>query len=154
MDEKLAFQMRLVTKYLCLLKTLGQTPYPEFRDDLTVLGAAERYLQLAIESCLKAGNRILALHQVDWLLETPDSYEDIFRILERQGIIHGLEQPLADFARLRSKLIHNYWDIPPATIYESLQNLTCIEEFLQQISRGDYGNPYWLVVTSKEEPKA
>ncbi|WP_079907647.1 HepT-like ribonuclease domain-containing protein [Carboxydocella sp. JDF658] len=61
MDEKLLNQTRLLKKYINLLEKVAHTEKNVFLKDEILTAAAERYLQLAIETCINIGNRIIAL---------------------------------------------------------------------------------------------
>lgn len=136
MDEKLAFQMRQITKYLGRLKQVAKTPKEEFLADSLLHSATERYLQLCIESCINVGNRLISMLQVDLQLDAPRTYADVFRELEKHSIIQGLEPAMLEMTKFRNRLVHVYWDISPDFIYDILQiNLKDIDRFLEQVAR-------------------
>lgn len=57
MDEKLAFQMRQISKNLGRLKEVAKTSREDYLNNSILQSASERYLQLCIESCINVGNR-------------------------------------------------------------------------------------------------
>jgi uncharacterized protein YutE (UPF0331/DUF86 family) len=134
-DERLAEHLRLLGKYLDYLDGFALKPMDEFLKDITLRGAAERYLQLAIESCLNIGNRVLSLTYNDADLGAPENYADIFIKLGKLGIFtQEFVLNLVNMARFRNKLVHAYWEIEPERIYDILQNnVKDIHEFKQRI---------------------
>jgi len=100
-----------------------ELPYDEFSKDPLYQAGAERFLHLAIESCLNVGNRLLAIYQFSKPVVTPETYADIFKEMSRLGVVdHEFMQRLVAMARFRNRLVHLYWDINQETVYEFLQN--------------------------------
>ncbi len=136
MDEKLAFQIRQITRYLARLQEVAKTPHKEYLANSMLQSASERYLQLCIESCINVGNRLIALLQVDQQFDAPKTYADVFRELEKHKITHGLEPAMIEMTKFRNRLVHVYWDISPEIIYEIIQtSLKDVDLFLKQIAR-------------------
>lgn len=136
MDEKLAFQMRQITKYLGRLKEVAKTPKENFLSNSLLQSATERYLQLCIESCINVGNRLISMLQIDLQLDAPRTYADVFKELERHQITQGLEPAMLEMTKFRNRLVHIYWDISPEFIYDILQtNLKDIDRFLGQVAQ-------------------
>jgi uncharacterized protein YutE (UPF0331/DUF86 family) len=95
----------------------------KFNEDAVIRGAAERFLQLAIESCLNIGNRILALVQFNQPIDAPQTYADIFLRLKDIGAIEPeLTQRLVAMAKFRNRLVHLYWEIQAEKISDIIQN--------------------------------
>ncbi|AVX19476.1 Uncharacterized conserved protein YutE, UPF0331/DUF86 family [Carboxydocella sporoproducens DSM 16521] len=132
LDEKLLTQTRLLKKYINLLEKVAHTEKNVFLKDEILTAAAERYLQLAIETCINIGNRIIALEQIDRNLPPPETYVEIFETMFKIGLIN--EQQLNNYrkmARFRNKLVHVYWEIDHETVYEIItNNLSDLKEFL------------------------
>ena len=57
MDDKLLNQIELLDENIHLLEEIQQKTLEEYLHDKILQGAAERYLQIAIETCLNIGNR-------------------------------------------------------------------------------------------------
>ncbi|HEX3046827.1 MAG TPA: HepT-like ribonuclease domain-containing protein, partial [Bacillota bacterium] len=57
-------QLRLLTQYHEILSNIKCHAKEEYLKDDILRGAAERYLQLAIETCINIGSRILSLEQL------------------------------------------------------------------------------------------
>lgn len=135
MDEKLAFQIRQISKYLGRLLELAKTSREDYLSNSILQSASERYLQLCIESCINVGNRLISMLQVDQQFEAPKTYADVFRELEKHNITHNLEPAMIEITKFRNRLVHVYWDISPEVIYSIIHdNLEDIQEFLKQIA--------------------
>ncbi|QNB47805.1 DUF86 domain-containing protein [Thermanaerosceptrum fracticalcis] len=135
MDEKLAFQMRHISKYLGRLKEVAKTPREEYLRDSILQSASERYLQLCIESCINVGNRLISMLQVDQQFEAPKTFADVFRELEKQKITQGLEPAMTEMTKFRNRLVHVYWDISPEVVYDIIHNyLKDVDLFLKQVA--------------------
>jgi len=137
MDERITEHFRLLHKYLSYLKKLAKLGEEEFINDFALRGASERYLQLAIESCLNIGSRILALQERDPELTAPENYADIFVKLGKLGVFTE-EQVIKfiDMAKFRNKLVHGYWEIEPKIIFRILkENLGDFDIFREGIAR-------------------
>lgn len=136
MDEKLITQLRLLKNYTDILKKIKIEEKKSFLEDEILHGAAERYLQLAIESCINIGNRILSIEQFNYNLNTPQTYADIFENLYQAEILErDFSNNLKNMAKFRNKLVHVYWEIDHGFVYELLQNnLDDILKFMNIIS--------------------
>lgn len=128
MDERILDHLKRLNKYYLHLKGLQQLAAGEFEKDDIKRSAAERYLQLAIESCLNIGNRIISLHQFDQPVNTPETYADIFVELQRLGFIDDdFSKRLVRMAKFRNRLVHLYWELETETVYRIIQEN--IEDF-------------------------
>ncbi|GAB6170633.1 DUF86 domain-containing protein [Paradesulfitobacterium aromaticivorans] len=135
MDEKLAFQIRQISKYLGRLKEVAKTSQEEYLANSLLQSATERYLQLCIESCINIGNRLISMLQVDLQLDAPRTYADVFRELEKHKITQDLEPAMLDMTKFRNRLVHVYWDISPEVVYRILQtSIKDIDRFLGQVA--------------------
>ncbi len=133
MDEKLITQLKLLTNYTGILKEIREKKESEYLNDTILQGAAERYLQLSIESCVNIGNRILSIEQLDHDIDTIETYADIFENLSKIGIINStFKDELVKMARFRNRLVHVYWDIDNEYIYKILQNnISAFDKFIK-----------------------
>jgi uncharacterized protein YutE (UPF0331/DUF86 family) len=123
MDEKLVTQLKLLKKYTGILKEIKEKEESEYLKDTILQGAAERYLQLSIESCINIGNRILSLEQLNFDIGVIETYTDIFKNLSQIGIIDNeFTENLIKMAKFRNRLVHVYWDMDNKFIYKVLQN--------------------------------
>ena len=123
MDERIKEQLKHLNKYRLLLADIKKRSHKDFMKDQILQGSAERFLQLAIESCLNIGNRLLSLQQFEKPTETPETYADIFIQLKNMGIIDSsFCERLVKMAKFRNRLVHLYWEIEKDKVYEILQN--------------------------------
>ena len=123
MDERIKEHLKYLNKYCLLLTDIKKKSYKDFAKDPILQGSAERFLQLAIESCLNIGNRILSLYQFEKATDTPETYADIFIQLSNMGIIDGpFCDRLVKMAKFRNRLVHLYWEIEKDRVFEILQN--------------------------------
>jgi uncharacterized protein YutE (UPF0331/DUF86 family) len=107
----------------------------EFLRDEIRQASVERFLQLAIESCLNIGNRLLSLQQFNLPVKQPESYVDIFQQLHKLGVIGSpFTDRLVRMAKFRNRLVHMYWEIDKETLYGILQeDLDDFEEFRRKV---------------------
>lgn len=112
-------QLRRLEEYLDrLLDIRSRGKEDLLRDDL-LRGAAERYLQIAIETVLNVGNHIIAVRG----LRLPEDYADIFRILGEAGIMsESLVPRFVEMARFRKRLVHLYWEVEKEQVWKILEN--------------------------------
>ena len=122
MDSRINDHLQRLNRYLHQLKKIADTNKKEFTENVLYIASAERYLHLAIESCLNIGNRILSLEQFHKAVRAPESYADIFRELAKIDVISfEFSEELILMAKYRNRLVHIYWEIQPEEIYEILQ---------------------------------
>ena len=123
MDERIKEHLKYLNKYRLLLADIKKRSHKDFMKDQILQGSAERFLQLAIESCLNIGNRLLSMQQFEKPTETPETYADIFIQLKNMGIIDSsFCDRLVKMAKLRNRLVHLYWEIEKDKVYEIIQN--------------------------------
>jgi len=126
-------RLEKLNQYLQLLEQLGKKTEQQFVNDPFVHGNAERYLQLAIQTCLDIGNHILANRAT----KTPDEYRDIFILLGEHDLLpKTLAEKMAPMAGLRNILVHDYLDIDLKKLYLLLKNnLDDFRAFAKAISK-------------------
>ena len=137
MDERIKEHLKLLNKYYLLLAEIQKKPYKDFENDAILQGSSERFLQLAIESCLNIGNRLISLEQFNKPTDTPETYADIFVQLRNIGVI---DSPFCDrfvkMAKFRNRLVHLYWEIDKKMLYEIIRdNLEDFKLFEQDVVR-------------------
>lgn len=136
MDDRIKEHLKRLHRDLLMLGDLRNAPLDTFKGDSVTRAASERYLQMAIESCLNIGNRLLALVQMEQPVTTPETYADIFKELDRLGVWedHDLTERLIQMSRFRNRLVHIYGDIDEETVYRILhESLSDLERFKQAI---------------------
>jgi uncharacterized protein YutE (UPF0331/DUF86 family) len=132
-EEKVLRQLGLLNEYLRELSEIKKMPQKELAENRIVRAAAERLLQVAIETIQNIGNHIIATRGY----RSPKDYADIFRVLEEENIITSdFSQQLQKMAKFRNRLVHLYWDIDVQMIYDIIQNkLGDFEKFAQIVLR-------------------
>ena len=143
MDDRIKEHLKRLNKYyLCLSDTrkLGKEIF--IQEDL-YQASSERYLQMAIESCLNIGNRLISLYQFKKPVDTPETYADIFIGMERIGVVDDVFcQRLVKMAKFRNRLVHLYWEIDKETLYGFIRDdLDDVKLFEQKVVEYLNNNP-------------
>ena len=135
MDEKILEQCKLLNRYVKYLEEISTSDHDQFISDFILKGSAERYFQLAIESCINIGNRILSIIQMVKPVKTPETYADIFNEIGVLGILpQDFINTMINMVRFRNRKVHMYWDIDPEQLYTILQDkLGDFDKFRQYV---------------------
>lgn len=114
--------------YLKRLHTLAAIPREEFLQDFTKVESAKYLLQVSIECCLDIAHHIVA----DEGYRTPADYYDTFVVLSENGIVPETFLPtLRRMVGFRNRLVHLYWNVDDATVYQIVQeNLGDFETYV------------------------
>jgi uncharacterized protein YutE (UPF0331/DUF86 family)/predicted nucleotidyltransferase len=123
--QALAVDKELVQRYLkqlreavYILKDLGATRREEFTTDYRIYGLAERYLQIAIESCLQVCGILVA----SLGLRRPDGYHELLSVVAAQQIIpNTLAYRLEVLTNLRDTLVHDSSTLNHDLLYDYIQ---------------------------------
>ena len=81
MDERVIEHLERLNMYYQRLLKIQEMSCEAFVADDVIATSTERYLQLAIESCLNVGNRTISLYQFRESVKLPETYADIFQQL-------------------------------------------------------------------------
>jgi uncharacterized protein YutE (UPF0331/DUF86 family) len=104
---------------LTILRDLAAEPLEQFLQDPRLHGSAERYLQVSVEICLDVTRHLVATEN----LGEANTHAEAFERLAQAGIIPPefvlTGQRMAGF---RNRLVHLYWDVEEAVVYDVLQN--------------------------------
>lgn len=121
-DERIKEHLKLLNRYYLLLVGAKDADRENYLKDAILQGSTERFLHLAIESCLNVGNRLLSLAQFEKPVRTPETYADIFREMESLGVIdRPFAERLVKMAKFRNRLVHLYWELDNEIIYDFMQ---------------------------------
>jgi uncharacterized protein YutE (UPF0331/DUF86 family) len=117
--------------YVGYLRNIAQTERAAFLSDPAKIGGAKYYLQTAIAACIDLGNHIIAAEHY----RPPKDYRDIFTVLNETGVLPSeFTVTLRRMAGLRNRLVHLYWEVDDAQIYDDLQNhLGDFDTYVQHI---------------------
>jgi uncharacterized protein YutE (UPF0331/DUF86 family) len=123
MDERIKEHLKLLNRYYLRLDEIRKITKSKFLKDGLVQAAAERYLHLAIESCLNIGNRIISLYQFKHPVNTPETYSDIFIEMWNLGVFDNeFSEKLVKMTKFRNRLVHLYWKLEPTQVYQIIQD--------------------------------
>src|SRR5436190_21029437 len=103
----------------------------QFLNDEMVQAAAERNVQVAVQSVLDICNHVVA----DMKLEVPDEEKQAFQILASHKFISpALAKTLAAMAGMRNVLVHEYLEVDRERVYAILTtNLDDFEKLIVAI---------------------
>lgn len=94
--------------------------------DERLRAVTERWLQLAIQTCIDIGAQLVSELAVD----PPADYAGVFRGLARTGYIdNDLGDALAAAAGQRNVLVHMYMDIDDREVFAALDRLDIFRRF-------------------------
>jgi uncharacterized protein YutE (UPF0331/DUF86 family)/predicted nucleotidyltransferase len=116
--ELLQRHLKQLREAIVILRDLGKTPREEFISDFHIFGLAERYLQIAIEACL----RICGIIVASLGLRKPEGYHELLSIVATQNLIpRQLSYRLEVLTNLRDSLVHEPGSLSPELLYEHIQ---------------------------------
>lgn len=128
--ELLRKRLEKLEEYLAILRQLQGTSEGKFIRDPQKYGAAERFLQLAIETTLDMGNHVIA--GLRW--GKVDVYRDIPERFYEQGYIdETLRETWIKMIGFRNLLIHDYLTVDRRLVYEVLQHRLADLESLKTV---------------------
>ncbi|MGI9059150.1 MAG: type VII toxin-antitoxin system HepT family RNase toxin [Ktedonobacteraceae bacterium] len=111
-------QLKQLRESVHILHGLGETQREEFTTDYRIYGLAERYLQLAIESCLHTCGILVA----SFGLRRPEGYHELLSIIAGQKIIpQALAYRLEVLTNLRDSLVHDPGTLSRDLLYDHIQ---------------------------------
>lgn len=116
--DTLASILERLRGYLERLQALATIPKEEFLQDFTKVESAKHLLQVSIECCLDIAHHIVAYMGY----RTPADYYDTFVVLSENNIVPEKFLPtLRKMVSFRNRLVHLYWDVDDAVVYQILQ---------------------------------
>jgi len=132
MEGLITKKLSRLREYLKYLKTIREISLETFLSDFKERGAAERYLQLAIETIIDVGNEIISILQ----LRRPERYREIPHILAENDIIpKEFADRIAKMIGFRNILVHDYATIDRTLEYQFLKTrLSDFELFMKHIA--------------------
>jgi uncharacterized protein YutE (UPF0331/DUF86 family)/predicted nucleotidyltransferase len=116
--ELLQRHLKQLREAIVILRDLGKTTREEFTSDFHVFGLAERYLQIAIEACL----RICGILVASLGLRRPEGYHELLSIVAAQRLIpQQLSYRLEVLTNLRDALVHDPGSLSRDLLYDHIQ---------------------------------
>jgi len=119
-------------RYLDVLRDLAAVPEKVFLANPDKVGNAKYHFVIAIECCIDIANHIISSEN----LRFPKDNADSFVVLIESDILDGgTRDALCAMARFRNRLVHMYWDVDDARVYEYLRTaLGDLEGFARNVS--------------------
>lgn len=129
--DKIYLRIEALKKYVAIISKFKVITLEELERDDIKRGAVERYIQLAIESCIDIAELIIS----DQRLPTPETAKRAIEILGEQGILdQKFAKSFSKAAGFRNILIHEYVMIDYKQLLANLKNnLTDFERFIKEI---------------------
>lgn len=110
------------------LKELSGVSLDDYLKSEAIQDRVERNLQIAAQACIDIGSHVIA----DREYRTPSGYGDIFKILHEEGLMPGeLAGTMKQVAGFRNILVHDYLDVDPEVVYQSLSKIDDFRRFAQ-----------------------
>ncbi len=130
-QELIRTRCQEIEESLNRLEGIKVRPKEDFLKDQDAQDIACYRLLVAIEAALGLCYHVSAKH----LKKVPEGYAECFAILADAGIIPtDLSENLQKMARFRNLLVHMYWKVDYATLYELIQhNLNDLRHFSETI---------------------
>ncbi len=121
-----------ITDSLARLEKIGGQTKEQFLEDQDAQDIACYRLLVAIEAALGLCYHVTAKK----LKKVPEEYAECFALLAEANIITGnLAERLQKMARFRNLLVHMYWTIDYALVYEIIQgDIKDLKEFSQHMA--------------------
>jgi uncharacterized protein YutE (UPF0331/DUF86 family) len=102
-----------IEEYQSQIREYSAISIPEYSADWKIQRIVERTLQMMIETCLDIAGHIIA----DQRYRVSDSYVDMFKVLQENGIIdENLLLSLEKMAKFRNYVVHHYDKIDPSIV--------------------------------------
>lgn len=132
MKREIASKLSELEKYARLLNGYSGCSVKELGNDLTLRGAVERYMQVAIEIVIEIGEMIIAGEG----LRKPETYREVIEILGEGGVLEaGFAIKFAPAAGFRNILVHRYGDIDVGELHRHLRSdIKDFDTFARQVS--------------------
>jgi uncharacterized protein YutE (UPF0331/DUF86 family) len=131
-NGEIAAKLREMERYVQMLKDYQKSTIRQLKSDMTLRGAVERYMQLAIEIVVETGEMIIARQG----FKKPETYREVIEILgENKVIDSGFAKKFAPAAGFRNILVHRYGSIQIEELYEHLQrDVKDFDTFAKQVA--------------------
>ena len=132
MKDEVVSKLKDLEKFAVLLKGYRGRTLEELEKDLTLRGAVERYLQLAIETVIEIGEMIISKEG----FKKPETYREVIEILGKEGVLDSrFARKFAPAAGFRNILVHRYTEIEIDEVFGHLQkDVNDFSTFAKQVS--------------------
>mgnify|MGYP005813798033 CR=1 FL=1 len=103
---------------MAVLEGLAADPREAFLAHPDRIGNAKYHFVIAIECCIDIANHIIASENFRF----PKDNADSSTVLIEEGVLpQALRESFRDMARFRNRLVHIYWEVDDARVYDYLQ---------------------------------
>jgi uncharacterized protein YutE (UPF0331/DUF86 family) len=101
------------------LKVLSGLPEKDFLGNPDKVGSAKYHFIVAIEACIDLSNHIISQNGY----RVPEDYADTFAVM-REAVVfdEDFTSQLKQMAKFRNRLVHIYWEVDDAQVFEILKN--------------------------------
>lgn len=122
-----------VKKYLKIIEFYKKFSLSQIENDLTLKGALERYLYLAIQETIELAEAVISLKN----FRKPSTYRESFYILEEEKIISKpLSEKLVKMVGFRNFITHDYEKADFKIVYNALKKGTeDMKNFLKAVQK-------------------
>lgn len=126
-------KLDLITAELNKLKSLANLSLEDYLKDFTNYYSGERIIEKIVGAAIDINISIVTSKGE----KVPDTYYDSFLMMAKLNIFPlAFARQIADSARLRNKIVHNYEEIEEEQIYQSLEEaVTQYAEYVRYIHR-------------------
>ncbi len=133
MKNEILSKLEQLREYVKILDSYKKYSVEEIKNDFTLKGALERYLQVALECVLDIGEMIISMKS----LKKPETYREVIEILGREGILpKEFSEEFKEAVKLRNILVHMYTEVDLNILYKILQNkLKDFNEFAKYVAQ-------------------
>jgi len=133
MKNEILNKLERLEGYVKILNSYKRYSVQDIKEDFTLRGAIERYLEVSLECCIDIGEMIISSRG----LRKPETYKEVIEILGEEGILpEGFAERFGEAAKFRNILVHMYAEVDVKMVYEILQsNLGDFDEFAKYIAR-------------------
>ena len=112
------------------LKELSQVSWDEYIMNEGIQDRVERNLHIAAQICIDIGSHVIA----DRGYRPPYGYGDIFMILMEEGLLPvTMANTMKQIAGFRNILVHDYLEVDPKIVYQSLKNIDDFKKFANYV---------------------
>jgi len=119
MKNEISSKLERLREYLKILRSYQSHSLKDLKNDITLRGAVERYLEISLESCLDIGEMIISKEKA----RKPETYREVIEILGEIGVLpEDFVDKFAPAAGFRNILVHMYAEIDIEKVYKYLQN--------------------------------
>ena len=119
MIEEINFKLEQLGEYVSALREYQQYDIEEIRNNRTLRGAVERYMEVSLACMIDICEMIISAEK----LKRPDTYREVILVLGQHEILpEEFAKKLAPAAGFRNVLVHMYADIDLGKLYSHLQN--------------------------------